>query len=326
MSDRTISDLRGTLKTEFVIGPAGQSVTLNVYAGDLSLEFMSGAFILTAVATIPDTPSFLIGSDGSQTSQWYDAAATRGFLGLTVGTDVQAYSATLAAITAGTWTGASSITTLGTIGTGVWNATAIALAKVDITGATANTAPDDADTVPHYDTSATANKKVTIADLRKLFTPPGMISQFGGTTAPSGWLECDGSAVSRTTYADLFSAIGTTYGAGNGTTTFNLPAQARRALVGRGGTGTGTLGNAVGNTGGAETHTLSSGEMPAHTHGPHSSAQFLLQRNNGGGLSFNVTTGAGALDGFLSTTGSTGGGGAHNNIQPSLVVMFIIKT
>jgi hypothetical protein len=53
--------------------------------------------------------------------------------------------------------------------------------------------------------------------------PPGVISAFGGTTAPNGWLLCDGSAVSRTTYANLFATIGTTYGAGDGSTTFNLP-------------------------------------------------------------------------------------------------------
>ena len=53
--------------------------------------------------------------------------------------------------------------------------------------------------------------------------PPGLISLFGGTTAPNGWLMCDGSAVSRTTYAALFDVLGTSYGAGDGSTTFNLP-------------------------------------------------------------------------------------------------------
>ena len=53
--------------------------------------------------------------------------------------------------------------------------------------------------------------------------PAGMISPFGNSTAPSGWLQCNGAAVSRTTYADLFAAIGTVYGAGDGTTTFNVP-------------------------------------------------------------------------------------------------------
>lgn len=54
-------------------------------------------------------------------------------------------------------------------------------------------------------------------------TPVGIIAPFGGSTAPAGWLVCDGSAISRTTYADLFAVIGTTYGPGDGSTTFNLP-------------------------------------------------------------------------------------------------------
>lgn len=53
--------------------------------------------------------------------------------------------------------------------------------------------------------------------------PSGMVSMFGNSTAPSGWLECNGAAVSRTTYSDLFANISTTFGAGDGTTTFNLP-------------------------------------------------------------------------------------------------------
>lgn len=54
--------------------------------------------------------------------------------------------------------------------------------------------------------------------------PVGMIAPFGGTTAPTGWLLCNGATVSRTTYSDLFAVIGTKYGAGDGSTTFNLPA------------------------------------------------------------------------------------------------------
>ena len=87
--------------------------------------------------------------------------------------------------------------------------------------------------------------------------PSGTILDFGGTAVPSGYLGCGGSNVSRATYAALFTAIGTTWGVGDGSTTFGLPNFSRRAAVGSGGTGTGTLGNAVGNTGGAETHTLS---------------------------------------------------------------------
>jgi len=53
--------------------------------------------------------------------------------------------------------------------------------------------------------------------------PAGMISLFGNSTAPTGWLQCNGAAVSRTTYSDLFAAIGTVYGVGDGSTTFNVP-------------------------------------------------------------------------------------------------------
>lgn len=67
--------------------------------------------------------------------------------------------------------------------------------------------------------------------------PPGVVMDFGGTSAPSGWLECDGSAVSRTTYAPLFAAISSNYGVGDGSSTFNLPDFRGRARVGRG-TGT----------------------------------------------------------------------------------------
>lgn len=147
--------------------------------------------------------------------------------------------------------------------------------------------------------------------------PAGCVMWYAGTSVPTGWLECAGAAVSRTTYSSLFTAIGTTYGTGDGTTTFNLPTSARVTLVGRGGTGTATLANTVGSTGGAETHTLTTTEMPAHTHGSSAGASSSVKSYTAGGSA--DAAGAG------SVTGSNGSGGAHNNMQPSLVMMMIIK-
>ena len=93
----------------------------------------------------------------------------------------------------------------------------------------------------------------------------GMISMYAGSTAPSGWLECDGAAVSRTTYAALFAAIGTTWGAGDGSTTFNLPDMRSRAPVGAG-QGTGLSNRALGSVFGAESRVLTIDDLPDHTH------------------------------------------------------------
>lgn len=106
----------------------------------------------------------------------------------------------------------------------------------------------------------------------------GTVLPFAGSTAPSGWLLCYGQAVSRTTYAVLFSVIGTTYGAGDGTTTFNLPDLRGRVTAGKdnmGGTaasrlttaGAGIDGSTLGAAGGSQNHTLTTAQMPAHNHG-----------------------------------------------------------
>lgn len=128
---------------------------------------------------------------------------------------------------------------------------------------------------------------------------------------PAGFLLCDGSAVSRTTYASLFTAIGTAYGAGNGTTTFNLPNLKGRVVVGQDATQAEFA--TTGQAGGVKTHTLTIGEMPAHSH-----------TGNWGGVS---ASGAGTPPGSApAATDTVGGGGPHNNMQPYLVERWVIKT
>lgn len=152
--------------------------------------------------------------------------------------------------------------------------------------------------------------------------PCGAIIPWAATTAPPNWLLCDGSAVSRTTYSSLFAVIGTTYGTGNGSTTFNLPDLRGRVPVGR--DAGQTEFDVLGETGGAKTHTLSINEIPSHTHtttdGAYSSNQGPWYAA-GGGI-YNVRT---ATD-VSKTSGSSGGGQAHNNLQPYQVVNYIIKT
>ena len=145
--------------------------------------------------------------------------------------------------------------------------------------------------------------------------PSGMISQYAGSSAPSGWLMADGSAISRTTYVDLFNVIGTTYGTGNGSTTFNLPDLEGRVPVGKASTGTF---DDLNDKGGAETHTLTIAEMPAHTHN--------VTLVTGGGSGPDNPKHEDDSTQTTDPTSSTGGGGAHENMPPYIVVNYIIKT
>lgn len=162
--------------------------------------------------------------------------------------------------------------------------------------------------------------------------PSGMIQPTALAAAPAGWLLCDGSAVSRTTYAALFAAIGTTYGVGNGSTTFNVPNLKGRVPVG---IDTGqTEFDVRGETGGAKTHTLTSAEMPAHIHTfPEDGHTFAWGTSKtvhingtsavGGGTSSN---GLDTRQNVMDRSESTGGGGAHNNLQPYMALHYLIKT
>lgn len=190
---------------------------------------------------------------------------------------------------------------------------------------------------------------------------------FAGSVAPQGYLLCDGSAVSRTDYADLFTVIGTTYGAGDGSTTFNVPNLSGRVVIGVSST------HALASTGGAETVTLQTANLPSHTHTvpQHTHANTILAKtpslshtitqpafkynkpngNNADTGSSNCVTGTETLTASRATSAavsdhaatactmggsitdcaaltatSSGGGGAHPNMQPYISVTYIIST
>ena len=171
----------------------------------------------------------------------------------------------------------------------------------------------------------------------------GLIVPWSDGTVPSGFLECAGAAVSRSTYSDLFAVVGTTYGAGDGSSTFNLPNLQDNVVLGRspgkalattGGSNTvasaGNVSGTIGNT------TLSTAQIAAHFH-PHDSGAATVYGRNGLGVQLNsaITNSPGSP---LSTQ-ATGGGGGHTHgsalalsgtassvLQPYLTIKYIIKT
>jgi len=149
-------------------------------------------------------------------------------------------------------------------------------------------------------------------------TPPGSVMPFAGSVAPSGWLLCNGAAVSRTTYSNLFAVIGTTYGSGDGITTFNLPDYRGQTLVGT--DASQVEFNVIGKTGGEKTHTLTISEMPSHHH----TKQSWKGGYNGGGA-WMWAWNAGNGDTGLQNTDDTGGGQPHNTLQPYTTVNYLIK-
>lgn len=138
----------------------------------------------------------------------------------------------------------------------------------------------------------------------------GEIKAFAGATAPAGTLLCDGAAVSRTTYARLFAAIGTTWGTGDGSTTFNLPNLGGRTLIGKNGT------YVLGTTGGAATHTLTTSEIP------NIPTNLFTSSSGGAGQGGGVAYSPNCSGPNYTTIG--GGGQAHNNMQPYAAISYII--
>jgi microcystin-dependent protein len=164
---------------------------------------------------------------------------------------------------------------------------------------------------------------------------PGVVKDFAGTVAPAGYILLYGQTISRTTYADLFAVIGTTYGVGDGSTTFTLPDARGRVVAGKDDMGgssanrltnqTGGLnGNNLGATGGAETHVLLTAQMPSHTHSL-GGGQNQWVRGGTGDTPANLNQGGSAFRVQMVTpTDATGGDGAHNNVQPTIIFNKII--
>lgn len=146
--------------------------------------------------------------------------------------------------------------------------------------------------------------------------PSGAIMIWGTGTAPTGYLLCDGTAVSRTTYATLFALIGTTYGSGDGSTTFNVPNL--KGKVPAGFNSAETEFDALGEIGGEKTHALTEAELATHSHN--------IDRYNAGTFANRVGSGDNSTGATAVATSTTGSGTAHQNLQPYITLNFIIKT
>lgn len=189
------------------------------------------------------------------------------------------------------------------------------------------------------DTETNLNSNITTAVAAAV--PSGVISQFAGASAPTGYLLCTGQSLSTTTYAALFSAIGYAYG-GSGAS-FNVPNLQGRIPVGVGTVtdiNSRTAAFTRGATGGEIDHKLVTANMPSHSHGGSTGGNYAYNTTDiytsGGSTSFHAHTWNGAFVGgdnsyrdktyHAHSITAEGGNGYHNNIQPYVVVNYIIKT
>lgn len=176
----------------------------------------------------------------------------------------------------------------------------------------------------------------------------GVVKAYAGSAAPTGYLLCNGQAVSRTTFSGLFVVISTTYGIGDGSTTFNVPNLAGSVPVGVGTAPGGSTARVLAVAGGEENHALITTELAIHNHTQNAHAHAITdpghthsysgsQANPSGvtvgGATFYInavaTTGLSptgiSINPSTGTNNSAGNGTGHNNMQPFLVFQYIIK-
>lgn len=177
--------------------------------------------------------------------------------------------------------------------------------------------------------------------------PPGTVSMYAGIVAPAGYLFCQGGLVSRAIYPTLYSVVGDMYGANDGVSNFMLPNFSGRVPIGAG-TGIGLTARSLAATVGVETHTLGTAEIPPHSHiysdiyfsesgGAPAGAHIIAipanlgsganDTDNNGKAFFRAThpTFSESNSGFYPVTSTNLLGQAHNIVQPSLAVNYIIK-
>lgn len=179
--------------------------------------------------------------------------------------------------------------------------------------------------------------------------PVGSCIDYFGSTAPnSSFVLAYGQAISRTTYATLFSMFSTTYGVGDGSTTFNVPDLRGRVIAGKddmGGSAISRLTSSffggtatnLGAVGGSEFHNLTTAQLASHSHAntlndpghTHSYTQSAPFGSSGAGAGINGTTTGGttgsATTGITITNASAGSGGAHNNVQPTIIANKLLR-
>ena len=172
--------------------------------------------------------------------------------------------------------------------------------------------------------------------------PTATIVPWSDSSVPSGFLECNGAAVSRSTYADLFAIVGTTYGSGDGSTTFNVPDLQDNVAVGKSGTknlastgGANTV-TATGNVGGSTANaTLSTSQLASHNHGtnlnyragnPYVTGAYISQGDQATNSRFPVSNNEGSGSGHAHNMSATFSGDATSVVQPYLTIIYIIKT
>ena len=170
--------------------------------------------------------------------------------------------------------------------------------------------------------------------------PTATIVPWSSSSVPTGFLECNGAAVSRSTYSALFAIVGTTYGAGDGASTFNLPDLQDNVAMGKSGTkalastgGANTVASS-GNVGGSTANaTLSSDQLASHTHGTNAikspagsgggNALFGRSGNTSAGYNANAT---GSGSGHSHNMSANFSGDATSVLQPYLTIIYLIKT